>query len=165
MSTPIDSSAELTRAKNTAYRYLTIRPRSQFEIESKLREKKFSDDVVNQVIAHLVKLGYVNDGWFAEQWASSRARARGFGKRRIEQELRQKGVSRDAIHQALQTAFGDQPEEELARKEAAKKVKTLARFEPEVQRRRLAGHLERKGFSSDVIRSIIRKMPILDEES
>jgi regulatory protein len=159
-----EQKKELTRARNTAYRYLSIRARSRSEIEAKLRDKEFSDEVIESVMSGLVRLGYINDERFAEQWASSRMRTRGFGKRRVEQELRLKGVSRDTIHQAVQTVFGEQPEEELARKEAMKKLRTLTRFEPEVQKRRLAGHLERKGFSSGVIGSILRKMPSIEEE-
>ncbi len=99
-------------------------------------------------------MGYVNDHEFAGQWARSRVRLRGFGKRRIEQELRSKGISRDIIHEILADLFQDSPESDIARLEAQKKLKTLTCFEPEVRRRRLAGFLERKGFSSDIIRSV-----------
>lgn len=148
----------LKRAKNSAYRYLTIRPRSRREVEQKLLDREFPPDIISPVIDHLVKLGYLNDEQFARQWAASRVRSRGFGRRRLEQELRIKGVSRDIISESLRDLFVEAPEAEVARKEADKKLRTLARFEPEVRRRRLAGFLERKGFSSEIIGTIIRSV-------
>jgi len=146
----------LKRARNTAYRYLTIRPRSRKELADKLQDKEFSDPVVAAVLEHVTRLGYLDDGKFAAQWAASRIRSRGFGRRRLEQELRIKGISSDIIKNTLNTILEEAPEAETARKEADKKLRTLTRFEPEVRRRRLAGFLERKGFSSDIIRTLLR---------
>ncbi len=147
---------ELTKAKNTAYRYLTYRPRSRAEVEQKLAEKGFSGETVQTVLADVDRLGYINDREFARQWAAGRVRLRGFGRRRIGQELRDKGVSRDIIHQAVAEVFDDSTELDIARGQAEKKLKTLTRFEPEVRRRRLAGFLERKGFSPDIILTILQ---------
>jgi regulatory protein len=152
----IQEDKVLKRARNSAYRYLTIRPRSCVEVEQKLRDRNFPPDIVSSIIDHLIKLGYLNDEQFARQWAASRVRSRGFGRRRLEQELRNKGISRDTIKGTLSTLFEDVPEAEVACKEAAKKLRTLTRFESEVRRRRLAGFLERKGFSSEIIRTILR---------
>jgi regulatory protein len=146
----------LKRAKNTAYRYLTIRSRSCSEIERKLRDREFPPDIVSTVIDHLRRLGYLNDEQFARDWAANRVRSRGFGRQRLEQELRFKGISSPIIRESLSTLFVDISEADIARKEADKKLKSLGRFEPEVRRRRLAGYLERKGFSSEIIRSLLR---------
>jgi regulatory protein len=147
---------ETKRARNAAYRYLTVRSRSRAEVEQKLRELAYPPDIVSAVIEHLLRLGYLNDEHFARQWAAGRVRTRGFGRRRIEQELRNKGISREVISAAIADLFSDEPEIDVARREAEKKLRTLGRFEPEVRRRRLAGHLERKGFSSEIIRSVMK---------
>lgn len=147
---------ELKRARNSAYRYLTIRPRSRAEVEQKLRDRGFPPEVVSSVIDHLLRLGYLNDEQFSRQWAASRVRSRGFGRRRVEQELRQKGISRDIIRDTMTGLFEEAPELDVARREADRKLRTLARLEPEVRKRRLAGFLERKGFPADIIRGIIR---------
>ena len=115
-----------------------------------------TDDVVRAVLIDLERLGYVDDRQFAGQWAASRVRLRGFGRRRIEQELRNKGVSRDIIRGALGRIFEDLPEADIAQREADKKLKSLARFDAETRRRRLAGFLERKGFSPEIIHDILR---------
>ena len=147
----------LKRARNTAYRYLTLRPRSTHEVEQKLRDREFPPAIVTSVIDHLLKLGYLDDRAFAAQWAASRVRTRGFGRRRIEQELRRKGLDRGLIGETLSGLFEDGSELAVAQKEAEKKLRVLIRYDPEVRKRRLAGHLERKGFSSEIIRSILRQ--------
>ncbi len=149
---------ELTRARNTAYRLLTYRPRSRIELEAKLRDRQFGDDVIKAVVADLTRLGYVNDREFARQWAAGRIRMRGFGGRRIEQELRNKGISRDVIQETLHEVFEDASEADIAQQEAEKKLRSLTRFAPEVRRRRLAGHLERRGFPSETIYNVLRRV-------
>jgi len=154
---PDDTNEKLLkRAKNAAYRYLTIRPRSRAEVERKLQDRGFPPDTISTAIHHLLKLGYLNDEQFARQWAASRVQSRGFGRRRIEQELRQKGIENSIVRETLNGLFEESSELDVARREADKKLRTLTRFEPEVRKRRLAGFLERKGFSSEIIRTIIR---------
>ena len=147
---------ELTRAKNAAYRYLTFRPRSRAEVEAKLRDKEFAEVVIGQVLSELSRLGYVNDRQFARQWASGRVRLRGFGRRRIEQELRRKGVDQEIIREAFMEVFSDETEIETARKAAEKKISTMNVLDGNIRRRRLAGFLERKGFSFEIIQRVLR---------
>ena len=108
------------------------------------------------MLADLARLGYINDRQFAEQWASGRIRLRGFGRRRIEQELRNKGIDREIVGEALGQAFGADTEAETAHKEAEKKLNIMKSADRETRRRRLAGFLERKGFSYDVIRIVLK---------
>ncbi len=146
----------LMRARNAAYRLLTYRPRSRFELTTKLQEKDFDGAVVEAVLADMKRLGYINDRQFAEQWASGRVRLRGFGRRRIEQELRTKGIDRDVIAEALGQVFGVDTETETAYKEAEKKLNLMKTADRETKRRRLAGFLERKGFSYSIIRVVLQ---------
>lgn len=146
---------ELTRAKNAAYRLLTYRPRSRKELEEKLREREFPEDIIGSVIDQCARLGYIDDARFAEQWARSRLTLRCFGRRRIEQELRGKGIAREIVREAIATVVPAEEEHEAAKKAAEKKLRTMRSVEPQARRRRLAGFLERKGFSSEIIRSIL----------
>jgi regulatory protein len=148
---------EYIRAKNSAYRYLTYRPRSIAEIESKLRDKGFSDAVVRQVISDLIRLDYVNDREFARHWTRSRVRLRGFGRRRIEQELRNKGIGRDIIRLTFAELLDDDSEFVTAKQTARKKLATMKSIDRETRRRRLAGFLERKGFPFEVIGRVLRE--------
>ena len=153
---PDDVRKEIVRARNAAYRLLTYRPRSRAELAEKLQDREFDDAVIEAVFVDLVRLGYVNDRQFAEQWASGRVRLRGFGRRRIEHELKTKGVDPDVMTEALNQVFNVDTETETAQKEAGKKLKTMKAIDRETKRRRLAGFLERKGFTYEVIRNIVK---------
>ena len=146
---------ELTRARNAAYRLLTYRPRSHAELEQKLRERGFDKAVIEAVLADLERLGYINDRQFAGQWAASRLRLKGSGRRRIEQELRRKGISQEVIREAVAEAVSADDEWEAAVKAAEKKLRTMQSVGPDVRRRRLAGFLERNGYSTQIVRSIL----------
>jgi regulatory protein len=150
-----ESDSECTRAKNIAYRYLSYRPRSYSEVEKKLRDKGFGEVTIHRVLSNLIRLGYVDDEKFADQWAQSRVRLRGLGRRRIEQELRDKGVDRETARRALEEVLTADLEIETARSVAERKLLTMRTLDRETRRRRLAGFLERKGFSFDVIRQIL----------
>jgi len=146
---------DLIRAKNTAYRYLTYRSRSCKEVEKKLEKKKFDAIVIRAVMDHLIRFGYIDDSAFAAQWAYGRFRLRGFGRRRIERELNQKGVDKNTIQEMLGKTITLEDERQAARKVAEQKLNTMKNVETEVRRRRLAGFLERKGYSYDIIRAML----------
>lgn len=145
----------LARAKNAAYRLLTYRPRSLQELRDKLLEREFSEEIVSVVIEHCTRLGYLDDARFAAQMAGSRVRTRNYGRRRIEQELRQKGIDRVTIRVALDESVPREDEQEAARKAAEKKLRTMKLVDSQVRRRRLAGFLERRGFPVDIIRGVL----------
>ena len=161
LNAELDSKV-LTRAKNTAYRLLTYRPRSGAEIEAKLRDKEFADGIIKQVLSDLGRLGYVNDHVFARQWTESRIRLRGFGRRRIKQELKAKGVAPDIVDEVFAGVFGDRTELETAKQVVENKHRIMKALAPDTRRRRLAGILERKGFSFDIIRIVLKGTDRLD---
>ncbi len=151
-----EDNKELTKARNAAYRFLTYRPRSRAEIDTKLHEKEFNEAIIEAVLADLARLGYVNDPQFAREWTRSRIRLRGFGRRRIGQELKNKGIGRDIIREVFAEVFSEETEIEIAKRVAGKKMNTMKSLDRETRRRRLAGFLERKGFSFEIIREVLR---------
>ncbi len=158
-TTDVDEK-ELARARDAAYRYLARRPRSRAEMEARLHEKGFDKAVVSETLTGLVSLGYVDDEKFALQWAENRIRLRNFGRRRIERELREKGIDGEVVRSALAGLLGPDEERETAEKAAGKKMQAMRSLDAETRRRRLAGYLERKGFSYEVIREIITHFDI-----
>ena len=151
-----EDNKELTKARNTAYRYLTYRPRSRAEMIQKLHDREFNEAIIEAVLVDLERLGYVNDRQFANQLTRSRIRLRGFGRRRIEQELRNKGVDREIIREIFAEVFVDETEIETAKLVAVKKINAMKCLDRETRRRRLAGFLERKGFSFEIIGAVLR---------
>ena len=148
---------EFIRAKNAAYRALAIRPRSRREVAQRLRDRGVVVTMIDAVLAELERYGYVNDETFAAQWIEGRVRLRAFGRRRIEKELKDKGVDGDTARQSLAAHLSPEREMETAREAASRKLQAMLGLDPMTRRRRLAGYLQRKGFSFQIIRDIMHE--------
>ena len=80
---------------------LARREYSEFELRNKMQEKAFTEDEIDETIAHCQKKNWQNDKRFTENYLHARSQ-RGYGANRIKQELRQlKGVSSDVINEVL----------------------------------------------------------------
>lgn len=95
-------------------------------------------------------MSYLNDEAFARSWALSRAETRGYGAKRIEQELKSKGISLAVTRQAIREAFEREGEKEKAKKLLAKRFGEGGLKDSKVLRRAIA-LLQRRGYSSEII--------------
>ena len=86
----------------------------------------------------------------------SRATSRNFGPKRIERELRAKGVDQTLIRDVIGATFARGDEEKNARNLLDKKFKGVNLSDPKILRRASA-FLERRGYSSQVIFSLMRR--------
>ena len=91
---------------------LARREHSQFELARKLRMKGFAEDDIPGTLDSLIKKGLLSDQRFAQQYCRFRSQ-RGFGPRRIEQELHERGVSEDLVALTLDE-YSNQDWKELA---------------------------------------------------
>lgn len=123
-----------------------------------LRKKGFSDEIVERTLRDLEKKGLLGDEGFAREWAYSRVTARLLGRKRLRQELAEKGVASSIIAQVQDEVYRENPEEELALRAAKKRLRALSGVDPVRARRRLAGYLERRGFSFEVIGRVLEEV-------
>jgi regulatory protein len=102
-------------------------------------------------------VGLVDDAAFARDWVESRQQRRHLSKSALRRELQTKGVDREQIDEAVAEVEGD---DELAAAEALalKKVRSMTGLAREVQYRRLAGALARRGFSAGVTSTVLGRV-------
>ena len=93
-------------ALEKAVSLLASRARSEKEIVSALQKNAYNEQTIARVMEKLHDAGYINDADFAEQWAASRA-TKGLGPRRIQMELRMKGVSSEQVEHTLHSFSDD----------------------------------------------------------
>ncbi len=158
----LESIDEASRAINQALRLLGYRPRSSSEISSRLRRNGFSEPAIQSAIERMVEYGYVDDQDFARFWVENRQQHRPRGRRMLESELRQRGVSPDMIDQAIDEA--DLDEYGAARELAIKQQERYRGLEPEVWRRRMAGFLQRRGYGWNVVRQVLDELERNDDD-
>ena len=82
---------------DAAARFLEARPRSTAEVRRRLGQAGYRAELVDEAIARLAGLGYLDDEAFARAWVESRDRARPRGERALRTELRRKGVADDVM--------------------------------------------------------------------
>lgn len=149
---------ELKQARSKAFRFLSYRDRSRYEVDTHLTKKGFSKSAIRQTIDALMKLNYINDERFAFSWARSRLETKQFGKNRLRQELSAKGIDPGLTDQTLSKLFSEVDELAVAQTCARKKLSSLKELDADKKRRRLAQFLQRKGFPADTIYKIVETM-------
>lgn len=140
---------------DAAMKFLERRLHSRDELSRKLIRKEYTPEMVNDVLADLQRMGYVNDEQFAKTNAEAAAQHRKHGKRRAMVELLKKGVDRETARSAVEEVYDTTDSLAIARQLAQKKAGSLRRLDPTVARRRLAGMLARRGFEYDVVKPVI----------
>lgn len=160
----MDDDRAYDKAMQRALRLLLYRGRSVKELRTRLQEKGFRNDIVEQVVERLLELRYLDDGIFAREWARSCAVNKLWGNTRIAVSLREKGVSGDHIDEALLYAREELSEREAIRRLVGKRLRGGDRPGelPVKEKMRLARSLAGRGFPQPLIYDILRG---LQEES
>ena len=146
----IDDQELFEKAKECALRYLGYRARTRKEMINKLTD--YPDEVTTRVLAMLEEYRYVDDYTFAEDYVKSRVRNKGFGKFRLERELRDKGVESDIIETVLSQLDYDEVEEATQ-----KLIRKISGILTDKDKKRYFDYLLRQGFSYDVIEQAFKR--------
>lgn len=141
------------KAQDTALQYISFQMRTAAQVRRKLLEKEYTDTVIEEVMAFLLKYKYVDDEEYCRCYIAQRQRLSPRGAYALKAELSQKGVSREAIDKAL--AHADIDEAEAARRLIEKKWRYLEDID-EKAKKRIWSFLQRKGFSYDIIKEAIK---------
>lgn len=149
-----------TRAADAAALALAARPRSRRELERSMGRKGISVIHIAEALDRLERVGVLDDTAFAAGYVRSKVAGRGLSRRAIERDLFRKGIGAEAAREAIDAVLAEQGLDELAiaRREAARRWRSLERLEPLVAKRRLLGFLGRRGFSGDVVRTVVREL-------
>ena len=133
---------------NTAYHYLSYRPRSEGEIRQWLHRRGFANEVAEKTIVKLREQNLIDDLTFAQFWKDNRLSFRPKSKRLIKKELRDKKVAAEIIEQVTK----DIDDEEIAYKLGSSRMPALAHLDYPDFCRRLSSYLAYRGFSYEVIK-------------
>ena len=130
-------------------------------MRQKVLEQPHAELLVDVVIARLKEQKYLNDTSYAESYSRFRKENEKFGRRRVVQDLKAKGVHADVIEKTVGAAYDEVNEEQLARQYLSRK--RLQKPEDQKQAARIFRNLLRAGFSSRTIFRILKKWDVDDE--
>ena len=140
----------LTSARDMAVKYLGYRMRSRREIEKYLKQKEFTDEVIEKTIETLKTYNYINDLEFAKAYISDSLRFNKWGMKKIKYELTKRGVAREVIDEAAESA--EYSTEKILAGLIEKKLNGNILNEADYnEKRKLFNYLMNRGFSYDEI--------------
>lgn len=149
-------SPPLARAKNLAVRYLATCARTEAQVRARLAKAELEGEA-DEVVAWLLRLGYLDDAAYARARARSLVAAGRDGPRLAERRLVRAGIGAAAARAAVRAALeeegpGGGGEAALCRALAERRARTadLAGLDDRA-RRRLARFLLGRGFSGPVV--------------
>ena len=141
-----------------ALKLLSYKPRSVAEMRGRLNEKDWAEaQVVEQVIARLSELGYLDDEQFAARYADARLTVKPLGRTRLRRDLQRRKVSAQVVEQALDQAYEDHSEEELIARAIAKRTRLKGAPATREEAKKLFDYLIRRGFSYDLVMRKVRE--------
>jgi regulatory protein len=162
----LEGESEFGKLYGRALEYCLVRPRSMREVRDylwkKTRTSKYKsraglikeragvgEETAERIFNQLVERGYVNDETFTRWWIENRNQRKGTSLRRLQAELRAKGVDSSVIDTQLQQSV--RTDEDELQKIIAKK---RHRYEDD---QKFIQYLARQGFSYEDIKAALEK--------
>lgn len=143
----IEAEVLYPRAKNHAFNYLSYRGRSAKEMVTYLKKKHYSEQIVARTMAFLEEYRYIDDRRFTESFIQNKMRSKPYGARAFYYLLGQKGVPSEIVNEVLEELGLNEVEHCLTLIKKRVKGNTV----DIVQKKRLYGYLQRRGFGSNTI--------------
>lgn len=171
------TESQFGKAYDRTLNYLAVRPRSEREVRDYLtrtylypKPKSYIDktgqrifkkqivdkptvkSMIERVVVQLRERKYLNDEEFARAWVESRLIHKKPSKRRLQQELQQKGVDSKIIATVLQNENINERDILL---ELVHKKRKMVRYQDD---NKLIAYLLRQGFGYDDVRGVLNEI-------
>ncbi len=158
----LENAEQQFKARATAYKLLSTRPRTEFEIRKRLIDSDFADDLIAETISQLKQSGLINDEEFAGMFVRDALRRRPYGPRVLRRKMALVGLSNNIIEQTLRTELDNGTEQRKAVEAAHKFMKRcrMTHLDKHDQpgRAKLGAFLVRRGFSWDIVSSVFKSI-------
>jgi regulatory protein len=144
-------------AHSAALSLLESRARTRLELEQRLSRRGFAADAIERALDRLSAVGLVDDETFARELASSRVE-QGVDAPRIVLELKDRGVDPDLAARVAGACAPHTDRAERCRELAKARLAKLQGLRPEVQYRRLAAYLVRRGYPGEIVEPVVSEL-------
>jgi regulatory protein len=146
----------MINSRDYCLKLITIKDRTEKEIRTKLKEKNFDENTIEEEIEFLSNYGYINDNRYAQHFTSDAINIKKWGKSRIRTELLRRGVDRDVVDEVIEEAFSETDDDRLYT-EMEKRFKN-ADFSNMKERTRIFNFYLRRGFSPEEIKGAMNRL-------
>ncbi|WP_426328590.1 regulatory protein RecX [Pedobacter sp. R-06] len=147
----LDKKQALVKAEH----FCAYQERSQKEVRYKLVEWGMRGDELEEIISELILNNFLNEERFAKSYASGKFNIKHWGRVKIKQGLKLKGVP-DKILQKAIYSIDDDDYLQTIEKLAIKKAESLNENDLFKRKNKLMGYLQAKGFETDLILLVLK---------
>ena len=138
---------------NKALDILSRRDHTEYEMRTKLKQKKYSGAQINGAVNKLFVNKLLDDAAFAQRYISSTIRCKAVGPRWLQQKLKQKGIEDNIISETIAGLLDENKQLELIQQAIAKWRKLHPRHAAD--RTRLTRFLLSRGFQMQTFNQAI----------
>ena len=138
--------------------YCAYQERSHREAKEKLYSFGIYKEKVELLLSRLIEEGYLNEERFAIQFAGGKFRMKQWGKKKIEQGLKEKQVSSYCIKKALAQIDDTDYEQTLERLATQKWDQLKSERNIFIKMRKLQDYLLQKGYEYEWVKEMIKKI-------
>jgi len=131
--------------------FCAYQERNQKEVEAKLREYGLNEDEAGEIIIRLSREKLLDEERFAQAFVRGKVNIKKWGRRRITQELKQKGISDYCIKVGMKEIDGDMYYQNLL-DVLEKRDRVEKERNQRLRRQKLTMFLTVKGYENDLIR-------------
>lgn len=142
---------------DAALDYLSAKARTVREVENRLDSLNYGEYEVEQVVARLKELNYLNDLKYATDFVESRLRTKPVSRKKLKEQLYLHFLTKDVISEALEQV-DDAVELKNAMSAAEKLVLRFSQLETEEAKRRMAQRLAARGFGYESVKPVIERL-------
>lgn len=146
----------MINSRNYALKLIEIRDRTEKELRTKMSEKGYDEETIENEISFLKEYGYINDSRYTERFIADAINLKKWGKGRIRTELLRKGIDREILENMLENAFFEVDDDRLyVMMESRFRNCDLSSMK---ERTRIFNYYMRRGFSPDEIKGAINRL-------
>ena len=136
--------------------YCSYQDRCYKEVIQKLKTLGMYETAINHILDHLATNNYLNEERFAKSFTRGKHNFKGWGKRRIEQELKFREISSYNIKMAFKEIENDYLNNFYTL--ANKKWDSLKESSLDVKKRKWMEFLMRKGYENNLIYTALKEI-------
>lgn len=138
-------------------RYCAYQERCHQEVRNKLKEWHLYYSEAEQILTQLIEEGFLNEERYAKAFAGGKFRAKGWGRQKIMNALRQKGISSYLITSSLKEIDTPDYSKKLEQLLQKKKI-SLKEDKPMIQKQKLVRFALSKGYESEMVWAVVNEL-------
>lgn len=147
---------DLAIAREKIRGYCAYQERNQREVKQKLLSYGLLPYIADDILIELIQDGFLNEERYAQAFARGKVNIKGWGRKKIEMELKMRGISAPCISKALSEIDTDNYLAKLASL-AEKKWDSLKGGRSDIRKQKVITYLLGKGYIYQEIEEALKK--------